>query len=496
MHSLFATLMLALVLAPPMSWAESEKEAAQEGELSPCYLPNLSDQVSCGSVEVPELSGAGKNIDVHFAVLPALRDKYPEEAVLVIAGGPGQSAMDLAGHFNRLLNKVRRERDILIIDQRGTGRSNKLHCDQMDSIEQLSFDDQSLDIEKETRNCKDELGADLNGYNSRAALEDFETIRKKLAYKKLHLFGTSYGTRMVQLYMRHYPESVASGIMDGLVPLQQNVLAVGESVDHAMELLLSQCETQPACQQRYPNLRQDFQDLLSNIGGQTLLQGVKHPVSAEGAALRLTRSKLNGVLRLALYSQQARSLLPYAIDRLKLGDSGPILGLFGMTLSGFELAMGMHAAIVCAEDWPRLTDEDRAQMKGSLIGEDMLAALDIACPVWNVAPNLSDFEKPLVSDIPSLLLSGKYDPATPPAWASTMESQLGNSLHVVFPNATHSVAGHTCANELIAEFIAEPNPDEVDLSCVEKDKERGFFLNANSAAADLAEETEESMDDD
>lgn len=496
MHSLMAALTLALLLVSPLSRAESEKEEVQGEGLAPCYLPNLSDQVSCGSVTVPEIHGGEKNIDVHFAVLPALREKFPEEAVLVIAGGPGQSAMDLAGHFNRVLNEVRRERDILLIDQRGTGRSNELHCDQMDSIEQLSFDDQSLDIQKETQRCKDDLAADLNGYNSRMALEDFELIRKKLAYKKLHVFGTSYGTRMVQLYMRHYPDSVATGIMDGLVPLKQNVLAVGESVDHSMELMLSQCESQEACQQRYPNLRQDFQSLLGNIGGQTLLQGVKHPVSAEGAALRLTRSKLNGVLRLALYSQQARTLLPYAIDRLKLGDSAPILGLFGMTLSGFDLAMGMHAAIVCAEDWPRLTDKDRAQMKGSLIGEDMLAALDISCPVWNVNANLKDFETPLESNIPSLLLSGRYDPATPPAWASTMEPQLSNSVHVIFPNATHGVAGHTCANELIAEFISNPDPADLDLSCVEKDRERGFFLNANSAASDVVEETEESENND
>ncbi|GAA6151826.1 alpha/beta hydrolase [Pseudoteredinibacter isoporae] len=496
MHSLIAALMLTLVLTSAISRAGTETTAEQTGVLTPCYLPNLSDQISCGSVSVAETEDGEQTIDVHFAVLPALREKHAEEAVLVIAGGPGQSAMDLAGHFNRILSKVRRERDILLIDQRGTGRSNKLHCDQMDSIEQLSFDDQSLDIEKETRNCKDELGADLNGYNSRRALDDFDLIRKKLGYKKLHVFGTSYGTRMVQLYMRHYPEVVASGIMDGLVPLQQNVLAVGESVDHSMALLLDQCETQSACHQRYPNLRQDFQNLLGNIGGQTLLQGVKHPVSAEGAALRLTRGKLNGVLRLALYSQQARTLLPYTIDRLKLGDSGPILGLFGMTLSGLDLAMGMHAAIVCAEDWPRLTDKDRAQMKGSLIGEDMLAALDIACPVWNVAPKLDDFEKPLESNIPSLLLSGKYDPATPPAWASTMEPQLSHSLHVIFPNATHGVAGHTCANELIADFIANPDPEALDLSCVDKDKERGFFLNANSAAADQADKAEESKDND
>ncbi|WP_299775144.1 alpha/beta hydrolase [uncultured Pseudoteredinibacter sp.] len=468
-------------------------ESVPKAKLEPCYLPNLSDQVFCGELTRPETVGGEKTIAVHYAVLPALRDNFPGEAVLAIAGGPGQSAMDLAAHFNQTLSDVRRERDILLIDQRGTGRSNILHCDEMDSLEQLSFDDQSMDIAKETQRCKDDLAVDLNGYTSRQALADFEAIRKKLNYEKLHLFGTSYGTRMVQLYMRHHPNVIATASMDGLVPLQQNVLAVGESVDHSMELMLKQCELQPACHNRFPNLRQDFESLLSNIGGQTLLQGVKHPISAEGAALRLTKSKLNGILRLALYSQQARSLLPYAIDRLKLGDSGPVLGLFGLTMSGFDLAMGMHAAVVCAEDWPRLTEQDRQALKGSLIGEDMIAALDIACPIWQLEADVADFAEPLHSDIPTLLLSGKYDPATPPAWAETMIEQLSHSRHIVFPNGTHAVAGHTCADELITAFISNPKLDELDVSCVEKDRERGFFINANTASAAVTEK--ESADD-
>lgn len=483
MYPYITLLWVVAALSWPWGLAAAQDPMGIDESPSPCYLPGLSDQVVCGVISRREVDGADRKIDIHYAVLPALRDNFPGEAILAIAGGPGQSAMDLAAHFNRILSDARRERDILLIDQRGTGRSNKLNCQQMDSIEQLSFDDQNLDLKKETEKCKASLVADLNGYHSMKALADIEVIRQKLGYKNLHVFGTSYGTRMVQLYMRHYPDVVSSAIMDGLVPLSQNVLAVGESVDQSLELLFQQCENQEACQQRYPDLRQDFKSLLSGVAGQTLLQGVKHPISAEGAALRLTRSKLNGVLRLALYSQQARSLLPYAIDRLKLGDSGPVLGLFGMTLSGFDMAMGMHAAIICAEDWPRLSEDDRAAMKNSLIGEDMINALDVSCPIWGVEPQLGEFSSAIESDIPSLLLSGHYDPATPPAWAKTMESQLSNSKHIIFPNATHAVAGHTCADKLIADFISDPSPEALETSCVNKGRERGFFLNANSAAA-------------
>ncbi|MCV6615240.1 MAG: alpha/beta hydrolase [Cellvibrionaceae bacterium] len=458
---------------------------ANASQLALCHLNNLVDQVFCGQLARPEnpAAPAGPSIPIHYAVLPAVRDKHPDEAVLVIVGGPGQAALDYAGHFNRILRKLRAERDILLIDQRGTGRSNPLRCETMENMDQLGFDADNVNIKAETKACKKQLDTDLSFYSSAYALEDFEAIRKQLGYQRLHLFGTSYGTRMVQLYMQKYPEAVASGIMDGVVPLSQNVLAVGESVDEALELLFLQCESQPACEQHFPNLRQQFHQLVQNLGGQSYLQAVKHPVSGEGQAMRLGKSKLAGILRLALYSAQARTLLPYTIDRIKLDDFSPLLGLWGLTIDGLNLAMGMHGAIICAEDWPRLSEADRAAMNKSLIGGDMLAGLDAACPIWNVQPQLQGFAQPFSTQLPVLMLSGRFDPATPPAWAKKIEPRLTKGQHVIFPYATHGVAGHTCAPDLMAQFVSEPGA-KLDTSCVEKDGERGFFINSNASAVE------------
>jgi len=448
----------------------------------PCHLKGVSDRVECGHLPVP-LSPAdlASKLDIHFSIIPAIKDSYPDEAVLVIAGGPGQSAIANGHYFSRLLSAVRQQRDILIIDQRGTGQSSLLQCEVAAGADPLMMLDTGVDIKAQTQACKDTLNTDLNHFTSAAALQDFEAVRKHLGYKKLHLLGVSYGTRMVQLYMKHYPEAVASATMDGVVPMSQNVIAVGNSVSRALALLFEQCEQQPQCEEQYPNLRDDYHKLDASLA-QTLIQSVKHPVSAQGSTLRLNRSKFNSILRFALYSPQTRVLLPYAIEQLSLGDSQPALGLMSLGLQANDLALGMHAAIVCAEDWPRLTAGDRAKISSSPTGREMIAGLDIACPIWGLQAVQQEFSAAIRSDIPTLLLSGYYDPATPPAWGEMVAKNLSNARHITAPYATHGVAAQTCAHQLIAELIDGVLPKDLDDSCIGKGVERRFFINANGAA--------------
>lgn len=475
--SAFCYLSLYIVLTS----VESSAAIDDPSKLSLCHLSGLQDQVYCGVMLRPENPDdpQGKTIPIHYAVLPAIKESAPQEAMLAIAGGPGQSAIELAGHFNRTLQEVRQQRDVLLIDQRGTGASNLLHCDEFEGASSLDFDEATMDVEAENENCRTQIDTNLSWYNSRVALEDFEAVREHLGYQRLHLFGTSYGTRMVQLYMRHYPEQVATAVMDGVVPLDQNVLAVGQSVDRAMALLFEQCAAQAACANAFGDLERSYREVLASLEEQALLQGVSHPSSAASENLRLDKAKLAGVLRLALYSSQARVLIPYAIDRLKSGDAQPVLGLLGLAMEGLGLANGMHAAIVCAEDWPRLDDKQRADLSNSFIGEKMLLGLDQSCPLWAVKPSTDDFTEALQSDIPSLLLSGHYDPATPPAWADHLSETLTNAKHVVFPYATHSVAGQTCAPKLMAELIDGVPPAELNDSCRSRNIERLFFIDAN-----------------
>jgi pimeloyl-ACP methyl ester carboxylesterase len=187
-------------------------------------------------------------------VLPALKDRYPDEAVMVFAGGPGQSAMDNAVLFDYLLNEVRQQRSIIMVDQRGTGASFSLTCDETPLDIVLVTQASDTDIMHESTVCKKALNVDLNLFHSRAALQDYEAIRKQLNISKLHLVGISYGTRMVQLYMDTYPQVVATASMDGVLPLGHNLLDIGQSSARALTLLFKQCLSQQVCKRQFGDL--------------------------------------------------------------------------------------------------------------------------------------------------------------------------------------------------------------------------------------------------
>ena len=323
-----------------------------------CYLKGISDRLQCGKLSMPENpeKPQGKKIDVHFAILPAVKNTHPQEAMLAIAGGPGQSAIDNAAFFDKVLSKVRENRDVLLIDQRGTGRSNLLTCDE-GNLNALAYNDDDIDMVAETQKCLDKIKnkSDITQYTSDIALKDFDAIREHLGYQKLHLYGVSYGTRMAQLYMRHYPQNLATVTLDGIVPMQHSVLSIGEVIDRAVKLLMKDCADSNNCHQAFPTLEQDLISVTQRLKDKPFNGKVSDPYTGEQTDLLLTQNKFLGSVRLALYSTSTRALLPYAIHQAAIENYQPILGLYSLTVGGLDLALGMHSSIVCAEDLPRVT---------------------------------------------------------------------------------------------------------------------------------------------
>lgn len=455
-------------------------QAAEQS--SSCYAEGLSDRLQCGSVEVAEnpKKPDGRKIHIHYVVIPAIKNLAPQEAILGIAGGPGQSAIESAAAFERMLSKARQHRDILLIDQRGTGQSNKLACDSENVTDILKLNDDAFDAAKETRDCKAKLDADVTQYGSKQALADFEVVRKHLGYEKLHLYGVSYGTRMAQLYMRDYPQALKTVTLDGVVPMSQSVLAIGSAIARAQDLVIEDCEKDSSCQQTYPKLRQEFTKVQQSLAQYPVMEKVHNPVTGDTALLTLTRSKFVGALRLALYSPAVRSLLPFTIHQTYRKNYQPLLGLLAMQVGSLDMAMGMHAAVVCGEDWPRLTPALRQQAEQSLMGKEMLESLDESCPIWHVPAVGKAFSQPISSDIPTLLLSGEKDPATPPKWAEMAMQQMTNARHLISPYATHNVAAQSCAGDLIAKLVETDDVNALDGECLNKDVRRGFYLNAST----------------
>nr|WP_052074818.1 alpha/beta fold hydrolase [Shewanella mangrovi] len=471
--------MLGLLLA---TLAVTLTANAAADDSSSCYADGLSDRLKCGSVEVVENPNKpnGRKIQIHYVVIPAIKNQAPQEAILGIAGGPGQSAIDNAASFERMLSKARQHRDILLIDQRGTGESNKLACAGQDLSDILKLNDDAFDSVKEARECKAKLDADVTQYGSEQALHDFEVVRQHLGYEKLHLYGVSYGTRMAQLYMRQYPQALKTVTLDGVVPMSQSVLAIGAAIARAQDLVIDDCEQDKSCQATYPKLRQEFTQVQAALAEYPVMEKVHNPVTGDTALLTLTRDKFLGALRLALYSPAVRSLLPFTIHQTYRKNYQPLLGLLAMQDGSLDLAMGMHAAVVCGEDWPRLTAALREEAARSVMGQMMLKSLDESCPIWGIPAVDKAFGAPISSDIPTLLLSGEKDPATPPKWAEMAMQKMTNARHLISPYATHNVAAQSCAGDLIATLVETDDVNAIDGECLKKDVRRSFYLNAST----------------
>lgn len=495
-HKLLGLSALMLAICSSVTWA-SDNAVNPIPPTNTCYVEGVSDRLNCGFVTVPENPNKpdGKQIQVHYVVLPAVKNVNHEEALLAIAGGPGQSAIDNAASFDSMLNKVRQQRDILLIDQRGTGRSNLLNCDAGEQS-LLAFNDDNVDSLVEAQKCRDQLtGSDVTQYGSLNAVKDFEAVRAHLGYKKLHLYGISYGTRMAQLYVRLYPEHLATVTLDGVVPMQQSVLEIGSAIERGFDLLFKDCQETAACHAEFPELKAEFDQVVARLTEGPVMEQVHDPVTGEKTLLTLTRAKFYGAIRMALYQTNVRALVPHAIHQAAKGNYQPLLGLYALTTDGAGMAMGMHASVVCGEDIHRITPEMREQAKTSYVSKTMLESLEASCSVWKVPPVDASFSEPIKSDIPTLLLSGEIDPATPPSWGELAMEKLTNAKHFVAPYATHGVAYQSCANNLVAELVRTGSVKDLDGECLKKDVRRSFYLNASSVELLATEDATHSSQD-
>ena len=271
----------------------------QQSTIKACYVDGLSDRLQCGYVSVLENPDepSGPMIDIHFVVLPAIKPIKTDEVFLPITGGPGQSAIDNAASFGRTFAKIRETRDILLIDQRGTGRSNLLACPEDKTLSPLALDDRSINYLEETKKCLNQLDGNVAMYGSVNAISDFESVRNFLGYKKLHIYGISYGSRMAQLYMRHHDEAIQTVTLDGVVPMQQSVLAIGMAIDRGLQSVFDQCKKDSFCNKEFPDLETTFDTLTRQLTALPINTPVYHPLTGVPDSFLITLDKLLGIIR-------------------------------------------------------------------------------------------------------------------------------------------------------------------------------------------------------
>ena len=451
--------------------------AARAQALSECRVPGLRHSVQCGVLQraLDPARPDGPKIDVHYVVAPAMARRKLPDPVFMLAGGPGQSATALAPNMLALFSRLNNRRDIVFVDQRGTGKTAPLECadPKRETLAEQADPERQLTRLKECQAGLLKLlyikaASDLGFFTTTLAMQDLDAVRLRLGAERINLVGGSYGTRAALEYARQFPQAVRRSVLDGVAPPDM-VLPASFSTDGqaAFDKLLVDCERESACAKAYPTLHADWRALLSSLPRPV---SAAHPLTGAPERFTLTREMVLAAVRGPLYAPAFAAALPAAISAAAHGRFEALLGMGSLMSSrkGAQLAIGMHFSVVCAEDLPLLAKA--GDPPGADFGADQATLYKRACADWPRGAVPAAFYGVPTAATPVLLLSGGLDPATPPRHGDDVAKRLGpNALHVVVPNAGHGVMSLGCMRDVIYRFIDAGDDKDalaVDAACV------------------------------
>jgi pimeloyl-ACP methyl ester carboxylesterase len=471
------------VLAPPVL-------AQDRLNLQPCRLPGLSSEALCGTLPRPldPQVPAGVQIELHVAVLPAVARNKKPDAVMFFAGGPGQAASELAPQIARILSRLSNRRDIVLIDQRGTGRSAPLVCEEPAPTAPLA---ESVDLQRmqaRLHTCREALQqlphGDLRHFTTVHAVQDAEAVRQALGLRQVNLIGGSYGTRVALEYLRQAPQAVRRVVLDGVAPADMVLpAAVSADTQAAFDAVFSGCRAQPTCAAQFPDLRGDWERLLAGLPRSV---EVAHPMTGVRERITLTREAVVALVRPPMYAPPLTAGLPHAIHAAAGGRFEPLMGLSTALGGGGRagrLAQGMHFSVICAEDGPRLVQAVDAP--GADFGTGFTDLYREACASWPRAEMPAGFYTLPQARGATLVLSGGADPATPPRHGERVTTALGPlARHVVVPEAGHGLMAMPCLRDVLFRFIDAADDaaaQQVDADCARDIPRPAVFLPPGTA---------------
>ena len=448
--------------------------------LQPCASDDGPTDAYCGSFRVFENRDTkqGRTIDLKIVVLPALSNDPKPDPLFFLAGGPGQGAAQMARQLRDTVRRIQAERDVVLIDQRGTGKSNPLNCTSTDeSLKTLNeSDDESI---ARLRKCMEGLNGDLRFYTTPIAMDDLDDVRAYLGYDKINLYGGSYGTRAALVYLRQHEPRVRAIALDGVAPPDMRLpLYFARDAQRALDKLLADCEADEACRTKFPNLAARARALFVRLAAQPARVRLVHPRTGIAEDVTLDARFLTSVVVNALYSPLAASLIPDLITRAENSDFQGLLALASLGEGVAQnMSHGMHFSVVCAEDHPRIKEEDiDRETAGNVFARHLIAGRMKVCEMWPRGPVPANYYEPVTSDVPVLIMSGELDPVTPPSWGETVLQHLRNAKHVVVPGTGHGALGTACGARLLRDFLDKGTAERVDISCTKVLHRPPFFL--------------------
>ena len=471
---------LAALAVPAMAATASLQVAGPRFETGPCPFPPgvipPGVRVDCGNLIVPGDRARADSSSVSLAVA-IIRSPNPAPApdpILFLADGPGGGGLDWLTYFVTSAPDLRADRDIILLDQRGTGYSlPSLRCFEFDSLEraararQLSLaQTQDLDLQTAAA-CHDRLaaaGVQLSAYTTGAAAADIKDLRLALGYLEWNLYGLGYGSRLALTVLRDYPDGVRSVVLDSAQPPQvAGWETAAANANRAFNALFVACGLQPACNAAYPGLGLKFAEAVDRLKATPVSVQVLDPLTGSPSPVLFTgQTLIAGVARaLADGRQGLVPYLPLAITQLDAGSAAMAEGFATSLSAGPDLMhSGLWYSVQCHDEAP-LNDRARIQADANAFPrfrDFILSDTTLAiCPGWGAGQADSKESRPVRSDVPALVLAGEYDPLQPPVWSQLAASTLQHSIYYLLPGVGHGASLQGCGQVLVVQFMADPN---------------------------------------
>jgi pimeloyl-ACP methyl ester carboxylesterase len=428
-----------------------------------CPVPGAVETARCGTLDVPENwdQPDGSRISLYVMLIPAL-EPDGSAPLFDLAGGPGVAATTGADFYLSDGRAMRRNRDVVLVDQRGTGSSAPLRCHALESALPLTRMYPPEDVVR----CRQELEVqhDLTRFTTAAAARDLEAVRVAIGAEQVDLFGLSYGTKLAQAYIRAYPGRVRAAAFLGTVPMSMRTpLEHAASAERTLRDILADCAADSACATAYPALAEEWQALLARFEA--------GPVSMtfQGSDLPVERGPFAESIRAAMTTDAGQRRIPAVIHAAAHGDFAPFLDLVRPG-GGPSIAEGLYLSVECSEGALRIAgDEIPAATAGTFLGRYRVDEQLGACRDWPRRAIDDSFFEPVRSDVPALFLAGGRDHVTPLRYAEAVAAGFPNSRIVVVDDMPHfpvALSNLECLDSMLLAFYAAADAAAVDTACV------------------------------
>lgn len=458
--------------------------------LNDCQLLGSQLKAKCGAYEVYEnrATKSGRKISLKIVLLPATGDKREPDPFVYFAGGPGSAATDDAAGLAQAFPQILAHRDMLFVDQRGTGGSHPLDCKFYDRADMQTYLGYFFPLD-DVRKCRAELepNSDLKLYLTTIAADDMDDVRAALGYERLNLFGGSYGTRAALTYLKRHPQHVRTALLQGVAPTDQFMPGdFAQSTERALQGVLSECLADKICSEAFPKIKEESKAVLEQLIKGPVEVEIQKPNSSERVKLKLSRDLAAEAIRYMLYSPMPAGRVPLIIHLASQGNYAPLTRTAlayreNLVASGSN---GMYLSITCAEDLPWIKPGEGERMaENTFLGDYRLRQQREACALWPRAEIERDYAQPVKSDLPVLILTGQWDPVTPPSNGDRIAKTLSNSLHIVVPSGAHGLdglEGMDCIDNLIVSFIERGSIAGLNTECVKNIRRKGFAVKLNA----------------